>query len=479
MRNLSLWLISVVAILFAPGTKLVAQPRWTPPIVIDTAVVMPTIYVGGEMALDDSGTIYTIFSSWRSNDVFVARSTDGGGVWMKHSNADSPETLRVARDIAVDHLGNVWILWISTDGGDFDPYYLNLSKSTDGGSTFAVLFRSYARGNGFFPERVAVDDQNSVYMLWDDQQFKLTRFQFGDMLRRTDTEIPNDSMSFGSNTCLIVSKDFVIHCIWEGVYSDSNNVYAYEFYSRSNDTGKTFQGRVRADTTISVSPYCDCSDYPSLGVDSMGTVFVSYTKERQIRVSRSTNQGQSFSPPVIISGSDTAYDSKICVDSQWGINILWGSVGHGIRHYRSSDGGLSFSQFAPFPRIGSSSFKAGRNGFLYAAGPNDSGFGFARTNVILSVSSDQFSPGTFVLFPNYPNPFNPSTEIQFDVPKSSFVTLRVYNLLGQEIAVLVNEERRMGHYQVQFNGSNHPSGIYFYRLTAGNYSAVRKMVLMK
>ncbi len=105
---------------------------------------------------------------------------------------------------------------------------------------------------------------------------------------------------------------------------------------------------------------------------------------------------------------------------------------------------------------------------------------FASTKVIiLGVDDKSMLPKGFDLLQNYPNPFNPSSTIRFILPKSAFVTLKAYNMIGQEIAVLVNEERRMGHYQVEFNGSNHPSGIYFYRLTAGNYSAVRKMVLMK
>src|SRR5258707_14482742 len=116
-------------------------------------------------------------------------------------------------------------------------------------------------------------------MLWGDQQYKLTRFRYGDIGQRIDTDIPNDTLSFGPYTALEVTKDFVVHSVWVGSYFDSsNNLHEYAFYSRSNDTGNTFLGRVRIDTTASVSIYFDFYNYPSLGVDSTGNIFVSYTK---------------------------------------------------------------------------------------------------------------------------------------------------------------------------------------------------------
>jgi photosystem II stability/assembly factor-like uncharacterized protein len=88
-------------------------------------------------------------------------------------------------------------------------------------------------------------------------------------------------------------------------------------------------------------------------------------------------------------------------------------------------------------------------------------------------------PSGFRLFQNYPNQFNPTTRIEYSIPNSSFVTLKVYDVLGREVAVLINEEKHAGNYEVEFNGKNLSSGIYFYKLQAGNYSSVKKMILMK
>jgi hypothetical protein len=88
-------------------------------------------------------------------------------------------------------------------------------------------------------------------------------------------------------------------------------------------------------------------------------------------------------------------------------------------------------------------------------------------------------PGVFILHQNYPNPFNPSTTIKFDISKSSNVKLVVYNILGQQIATLMNEYKKSGNYQIVFSMPKLSSGVYFYVLTAGSYRDVKKMVLIK
>jgi hypothetical protein len=88
-------------------------------------------------------------------------------------------------------------------------------------------------------------------------------------------------------------------------------------------------------------------------------------------------------------------------------------------------------------------------------------------------------PSSFSLSQNYPNPFNPVTRIKYSLPEDGQVTLKIYDLLGKEIAVLVNENLRPGTYEVTFNAERLSSGIYFYRLSSGNYSETRRMVFIK
>ena len=86
---------------------------------------------------------------------------------------------------------------------------------------------------------------------------------------------------------------------------------------------------------------------------------------------------------------------------------------------------------------------------------------------------------SYKLSNSYPNPFNPVTTIRYELPSASFVTLKVYDILGNEIASLVNETKSTGVYQAKFNGANHPSGVYLYRITAGSFSDTKKFILIK
>jgi hypothetical protein len=88
-------------------------------------------------------------------------------------------------------------------------------------------------------------------------------------------------------------------------------------------------------------------------------------------------------------------------------------------------------------------------------------------------------PSEFGLSQNYPNPFNPRTTIRYEVPQKSRLTLSVYNLLGQQVSILVQGEQEAGHHEVRFDGSNLASGVYFYRLQAGSFVETKKLLLLK
>ncbi|MFC1564583.1 T9SS type A sorting domain-containing protein [candidate division KSB1 bacterium] len=80
---------------------------------------------------------------------------------------------------------------------------------------------------------------------------------------------------------------------------------------------------------------------------------------------------------------------------------------------------------------------------------------------------------------NFPNPFNPVTEIRYQIPKASHVTITVYNVMGQEVAKLVYESKPVGIYTIKWDASGVASGTYFYRIVAGNFTQIRKMIVIK
>ncbi len=104
---------------------------------------------------------------------------------------------------------------------------------------------------------------------------------------------------------------------------------------------------------------------------------------------------------------------------------------------------------------------------------------FINTSISLSGVGEPELPVTFALFQNYPNPFNPATQISFDLPQTSHVLLNVYNVLGQNVATLIDREMEAGNHVFEWDGSNQASGVYFYRLTTGDYTATKKMLMLK
>lgn len=100
-------------------------------------------------------------------------------------------------------------------------------------------------------------------------------------------------------------------------------------------------------------------------------------------------------------------------------------------------------------------------------------------NVLISLTGKPDIPYSYNLYQNYPNRFNPVTKIKYSIKKEAATTLRVYNALGQLVTTLVNSYLKAGEYEVNFNGENYPSGLYFYVLESGEYVSTKKMVLVK
>ncbi len=109
---------------------------------------------------------------------------------------------------------------------------------------------------------------------------------------------------------------------------------------------------------------------------------------------------------------------------------------------------------------------------------NTSGFGFLELITDVEKENDEI-PTEFSLEQNYPNPFNPLTTISFSIPNEEFVTLKIFSSLGEEVTDLVNETKPAGNYSVSFEASELTSGVYFYKITAGNFVETKKMLLMK
>ena len=109
----------------------------------------------------------------------------------------------------------------------------------------------------------------------------------------------------------------------------------------------------------------------------------------------------------------------------------------------------------------------------------DPGNWILKNNTVVTEVEDNYQPLNYSLEQNYPNPFNPSTTIEFGMPQNGFVTLKVFNVLGKEVATLVNGQIETGEHRVEFDASGLNSGVYFYQIESGNYTETKKMILLK
>ncbi len=98
---------------------------------------------------------------------------------------------------------------------------------------------------------------------------------------------------------------------------------------------------------------------------------------------------------------------------------------------------------------------------------------------VTAVKNQLVHPSEFILYQNYPNPFNPTTKIKYQISEPGKVKLVVYNVLGRETKILVNQEKPAGSYEIEFDGTSLPSGVYFYRIESGNYADTKKLILLK
>ena len=158
--------------------------------------------------------------------------------------------------------------------------------------------------------------------------------------------------------------------------------------------------------------------------------------------------------------------------------VKWTNIS-GTHNVRANDNSFFSGPAAPAIWEFTHTFTNSGN-FPYYCEPH-LGNGMTGTIIVQNPVSveDEFVVDQFELEQNYPNPFNPSTRISYSVPTSTFVSLKVFDIIGNEVATLVNKEQPAGYYQVDFDASKLTGGVYFYQLTADNFVDTRKMMLIK
>lgn len=235
--------------------------------------------------------------------------------------------------------------------------------------------------------------------------------------------------------------------------------------------------RTRKTTTVG----CDChSSTPSSGVN------VSITGPDTLAPGQNAIYTVTIiGGPLVAAGTNISASSGILsVISDQGLQLLNGELTH-ITPKTPSAGSVSFQFNYQAPsNIGSITLFANGNSVNFNGQSTGDQWNFAPDKTIFIANTttginDNKLISDYRLNQNYPNPFNPSTEISFSLKKGSFVKLIVYNEIGKEVSVLINDFKNEGNYSVNFNAANLSSGIYYYKIVTAEFNETKKMLLLK
>jgi len=205
--------------------------------------------------------------------------------------------------------------------------------------------------------------------------------------------------------------------------------------------------------------------------------------ELQLPLMYNSTWSQSYTSTIYYNGTPitiTNISKNVVVDG-WGTMTMPGGASFDALRIResSTENGNTFVEYSFLA-------KNGANVTVEASDPNPPNSGVINAdwydwNLSFTTDVEQISglPSDFSLSQNYPNPFNPTTKIEYSIPEESFVQLKVYDILGNEVATVVNQEQNAGTYRADFNAKNLASGLYIAKLQAGNYTKSIKMTLLR
>jgi hypothetical protein len=396
-------------------------------------IIRPSVSVSGEV-------VHVVWQESRlfNFNLYYERSTDAGMSWGADTELTFNSNLASTEYPAIFASGQVvHLTWQDSRDGNEEIYY---KRSTDGGTSWGADLRLTNNPAYSLYPSLSVSGQD-VHIVWQenrDGNYEIYYKHSADagVSWGADTRLTNNS-SASFHPC-VSGSDAAVYVVWYD-YPDGN----YEIYcKRSTDSGVSW------------------------GVDTRLT----------------NNPANSTYPSLTVSGQD--------------VHVVWQDkrVGYdGIYYKRSPDGGISWSNdtsltitYNPLPAYSSSpsvlvtgevvhtvwlAFRDGGIKIYYKRNPTGNTVGI---NIIGSEIPKEFS-----LYQNYPNPFNPATHLRFEVSELRFVNLKIYDMLGREAAELVSGELKPGTYEVEWNASDYPSGVYFYKLISGDFVETKKMILIK
>ncbi len=402
------------------------------------------------ISADSSGIFIITWEDYRNNnyDIYAQRySSDGTPLGSNFQvNDDQGNEGQKYPSISTDGSGNFIITWRDHRNGNSDIYAQRyLSDGTALGSNFQV--NDDQGSNGQYYPSISADGSGNFIITWRDYRngnadIYAQRYSSNGIPLGSNFQVNDDMNSEGQyNPSISADGSGIFIITWEDYRNNNYDIYAQRYASDGTPLGSNFQ--------INDDQGSTWQHFSSISADESGNFIIVWIDERN--------------------DDDDIYAQRYKSDGT--------ALGSNFRVTNISDGSQKYPKVELWKNRIYSTWEDNRAGGT----GNDIWANVLNWEDPVGASVDEISqiPLTFVLNQNYPNPFNPSTTIDFTLPKSEFVTLKIYNILGEEVATLVNDKLQAGNHTYQFDGSNLTSGIYLYRIEGGKYSQVRKMILIK
>ena len=434
--------------------------------------------IGKGVGLDDSGNVYVagetggwIDSFYIFSDIFLLKINSSGDVQWKIFY--DLEEYSIAHDLAVDKSGNSYITGAST------PYPIPPPAQ----DPFIVKINSEGVNVWYetchYAKYITVDNFGYAYTACTDLYYSPL---FGIGKLRDAYPYTMWLQFYGNNGSSANSI----------VVGDSSNVYVTGEDGGDYRTVKCNTDGVQQWTQIYNGPGNSVDGASSIAVDNLGNVYVTGsstgigTGNDYATIKYSQSPPPIPAAPILVSPQNGAllvetnplldWDNSLNAESyrvQVSTDSLFTST-----VYDSS--GIPYSEFQiPNNGLNINTTYYWRVNATNVTGTSPWSAIFHFTTGATNITCYNEIPKEFKLYNNYPNPFNPTTKIKFDIPKSSYVKLIVYDVLGREIKTLVNEKLNAGRYEVSWPGRVYPSGVYFYKMVTDDYVSVKRMVLLK
>lgn len=437
-------------------------------------------------------------------------STDGGTTWSVSALLPDPLPNHSTQSDPVltnDNNGNFYLTSTSRDPSNTRGETV-VYKSTDFGMTFFELATATSSPSYFEDKEWITCDNvpgspylNNLYITW-------TRIGVGiKFIKSTNgganwsTLVPVGDNTSGQGSNVAVGTNSFIYVVW----GESNGIK----FDKSTNGGASFGPDYQLSNVVNQNgfPFI-CVDYSNRS--SRGNVYVVWDDNRNgnfdIWFQRSTDAGISWlSSPIRVNDviANNQYKAAIQCDTNGYLSIVYydertspGSVnsfwalsvdqGNNWINQRLSDSSFQYISIGSEVRNGEYiGIDAYSNKVLAvwtddrAGTPNQEIYSSEMSTLVSIANNNGNTPAKFSLFQNYPNPFNPSTNLRYTIPKTTHVSLKVFNILGSQVAEIVEGISAAGDYSVSFDASELSSGVYFYTLIAGDFRETKRMMVLK